>query len=837
MERFTIRDVFPDPGPGGGIEDRKPRRTSDRVAVTDVRCDAATIEPRASGPHGEASGAGGALPEVHAGASISDAIPMLHPDSGFRARVVDDAGAVLGVVTRHGILNHLSRRLINEREALAGFLELLTTFGSDTELAVYSLDTLTKLVDAEYAVMGLIDDKGQIGPLIHARAQSALTHVSNTQERDYALLGLVLDEDRLINIAPGATGSVPEACPNACRDISGFLGTPIRHDGRVIGSVVFHKKRNGQAFDSNDERIATVMAGVFAQLSGTRNQGTVQWGVTERQKIISAIEQTADSIMITDREGVIEYVNTAFEQITGFARQEAIGRLPHIIKSDYHDREFFEKLWTTVLSGKVFSDVFINRRKDGSLYHEEKTITPLRDRLGQITHFVATAKDVSERLKYEERLYRLAHHDPLTDLPNRTLFIDRLSRALLRARRTDRLGALMFLDLDRFKFINDSLGHEAGDSLLKSLSSRLAQSVRKGDTVARLGGDEIAIIVEDVSSSGDVVQVTHKIIETFNRPYKVLGRELFVSTSIGIAVYPTDGDDVNTLLKRADMAMYRAKEHGGNSFQFYSEQMSAASEEHLALETSIRRALERNEFQVFYQPKVDLRTGEINSVEALVRWQHPQQGLVPPLKFIPVAEQTGLIAPLGEWIMRTACADTRKWHNLGFALSTAVNLSGRQLRLPTLERTIRGILDDYRMAPANLSIEITESTLIDHSEGTLETLVRLRDLGMSVMIDDFGTGYSSLGYLKRLPIDTLKIDRTFVRDIITDPDDAAIVNAIVTMAHKLDIRAIAEGVESREQLSFLRECDCDMAQGYYLGRPMPFEEMTRHMRLFGIPAR
>jgi diguanylate cyclase (GGDEF)-like protein/PAS domain S-box-containing protein len=554
-------------------------------------------------------------------------------------------------------------------------------------------------------------------------------------------------------------------------------------------------------------------------------------------KFMHAIEQTADSVLICDRDGIIEYVNAAFENTTGYTREEAIGRRPNLVKSGRHRPEFYEGLWKMILAGQVFRGIFVNRRKDGAIYREEKTITPLRNAHGEITHFVSTAKDITERFEYEERLRYLAHHDPLTGLPNRTLFVDRLSRAISRAERTGRKVAVMFVDLDRFKIVNDTLGHDVGDGLLKVAAERFTSCLRRSDTIARLGGDEFAIIIEDVSSYDPVIPVVRKIIEAFTVPCEVEQRELSVNASIGIAMFPGDGRNVSTLLKHADIAMYRAKEHGGNGYRFYSAQMFTETEERLALETSLRRAIERDEFVVHYQPQLNLRTGEIVAVEALVRWQHPEYGMVPPMSFIPLAEETGLIAPIGDQILRKACLQTRQWHNEGIAISVAVNFSGRQFTRPDFAEHIAAILDDTKLPAEALEVELTESTLIGHTDANSRTLILLRDLGTRVIIDDFGTGYSSLAYLKRLPINTLKIDRSFVRDITQDKDDAAIVRAITTMSRALGIKAIAEGVETREQLSFLRECDCDIAQGYYLGRPMPADQLGRFLKVFAIPAR
>ena len=551
-----------------------------------------------------------------------------------------------------------------------------------------------------------------------------------------------------------------------------------------------------------------------------------QQAVDQMRKLSGAVEQTADSIIITDSQGNIEYVNQAFEQITGYKRDEAIGQTPRLVKSDRQRPEFYDELWRTIRDGKVYTDVFINRRKDGSLYYEEKTITPLKDADGLITHFVSTGKDVSERIQIQERLQYMAQHDALTDLPNRVLLFDRLKRALVRARRHKRFLAVMFIDLDRFKNINDSLGHEAGDQLLQQLSERLRRCVRGDDTVARFGGDEFVILLDDVARDADVHEVARKILDELLPPFNIGAQQLFITASIGVSLYPNDGEDSSTLLKYADVAMYRAKELGKNTYQFYSAEMSARAFERLTLESNLRHALERGEFHLFYQPQVDTMSGALVGIEALLRWQHPKFGMVMPGEFMPMLEETGLIIPVGEWVLMTACDQLRVWHDAGWSsLRMAVNLSARQFGSQSLIPTVEKALACMGGNPAQLELEITESIFMQHAMATAKTLSELFSIGCRLAIDDFGTGYSSLAYLKRFPINVLKIDHSFVRDIPDDKDDAEIVNTIIAMAHNLRIEVVAEGVETEEQISFLRACGCDCMQGYLFSHPLPAEEV------------
>jgi diguanylate cyclase (GGDEF)-like protein/PAS domain S-box-containing protein len=446
---------------------------------------------------------------------------------------------------------------------------------------------------------------------------------------------------------------------------------------------------------------------------------------------------------------------------------------------------------------------------------------------GEPARLVGTIQDITEQRQTQERLNYLAHYDTLTGLPNRLLLQDRLSLAMVEADRRDRLVAVIFLDLDRFKIINDTLGHEMGDALLKSVAERLKACVRAGDTISRLGGDEFTIVLAGIGHVDDVAHVAQKIIESFVSPFHINGRELFVSPSMGITLYPFDDNDIDSLLRNADAAMYHAKELGRNTFQFYTAELNRRTAKRLALETALRHAIERNELQLHYQPQVNLGTGRITGAEALLRWRHPEMGPVSPLEFIPLAEETGLIVQIGEWVLRTACAQARAWHELGFGgLQIAVNLSGRQFQHRHLARLVKNVLRETPLDPRLLDLELTESLLMHNTEAILGTMDELHAHGVAFSMDDFGTGYSSLSYLKRFPIDTLKIDQTFVRDIPRDPDDAAIARAIISMAHSLGMKVIAEGVETAQQLSFLRANRCDSMQGYYFSKPLPADVMT-----------
>jgi len=581
-----------------------------------------------------------------------------------------------------------------------------------------------------------------------------------------------------------------------------YWSHPIRHAGQVEGSVITF-------VDITERKQAEQQLRLAAQV----------------------FESSHEAIFITDAQNNIVSVNQAFIDITGYGRAEAIGQSPGLLKSGRHDAEFFRSMMNSIHHSGNWQGEIWNKRKNGEIYPAWMAISSVRNKQGGITHYVAIYSDISELKRNESQLERQANYDGLTGLANRNLFQDRLNQALIFSRRHDCGLAVLFIDLDNFKNINDSLGHDAGDALLIQVASRLTGSVREGDTVARQGGDEFVLLLSEIRAEDNVSAITQKLLKALSAPFDIGGRELHITCSIGIASYPKDGEDNQTLLKNADAAMYRAKELGRNNAQYYAAEMNVRAMERLMLENSLYHALERNEFLLNYQPQVDLRTGEIVGMEALVRWQHPDLGLVSPARFIPVAEDSGLIVPLGEWVLRTACAQNKAWQRAGLKpISVAVNLSARQFRQPNLVEMVAGILSETGLDPTHLDLEVTESLVMQNVEATIVTLGRLKAMGIKLSIDDFGTGYSSLNYLKRFPIHTLKIDQTFVRDITTDPSDAAIAKTIIAMAHELGLMVIAEGVETEEQKSFLRLHRCDEMQGYLFSRPVPAAEFENLLR-------
>jgi diguanylate cyclase (GGDEF)-like protein/PAS domain S-box-containing protein len=548
------------------------------------------------------------------------------------------------------------------------------------------------------------------------------------------------------------------------------------------------------------------------------------------KKLSGVVQQTDDIVVITDPHGIVEYVNPAFEKITGYSSEEVVGNDLGAINSGLHENKFYETLWRTINAGKSFRDVFINRKKNGDIYYEEKTITPLKDSNEQIQNYVSTGKDISDRIEIQEKLHYMATHDALTELPNRLMVIDRLKHAIQQAERSPSMIAVIFIDLDRFKQVNDSLGHPAGDSLLKVIAEKLKTHLRKGDTLGRLGGDEFTILMEGIHHIDDVIVVVQKMLEAVSEPVLIGGYEIISSASMGITLFPDDASDVDTLLKNADVAMYRAKSQGGNTFQFYTHDMSVQADERMKLHHSLNHALERDEFKLFYQPKVNVHTGKVVGMEALLRWDHPEMGLLGPLKFIPILEESGKIVEVGNWVFHKACAFNAKLQRKGFKhLRVSVNLSARQFQDENLVQCIEDICTKQKLDTSNLEIEITESLLVENVETAVTVLDKLHHAGVHIAVDDFGTGYSSMSYLKRFPIDTLKVDKSFVEDIPDDKEDVAIVRAIVALADSLGLNLVAEGVETAAQLQFFTEVEqCDV-QGFYISKPKPEEEFIAWM--------
>ncbi len=581
-----------------------------------------------------------------------------------------------------------------------------------------------------------------------------------------------------------------------------------------------------QAHDTLEERVAERTE----QLS--RAVATLEREVAERREAEGRLELTAkvfdntnEAIVITDRANRIVDVNAAFTRITQYPPGEALGQDPGFMKSGRHDRAFYSAMWHALWKEGRWQGEIWDRRKNGEVYPKWLTIDTVRDEQGEITHCIGVFSDISTLKTAEERLEHLAFHDTLTGLPNRHLFRNRLEHELNGTEREKRKIAVLFIDLDNFKDVNDTLGHAVGDQLLVEMARRIQGCVREEDTVARMGGDEFTVILSNIDRKKGLVRAVNAALEAIRAPVRIDGHDITAGASIGIAIHPDDGKDFTTLTKNADAAMYQAKENGRNSFEFYRPEIQAAAMQRLAMEQDLRNALEQDEFHFHFQPLVDLHGGKVTGMEALLRWRNAKGENIPPDAFIPVAEETGLIVPLGLWGLRTACGKARIWADRGHDdFRVAVNLSVRQFRQGSLADTVRRTLEETGLAAQFLELEVTESMVMENMDLVVGSLQELREMGVHISMDDFGTGYSSLSHLKRLPIHTLKIDRSFVRDLTTDPDDRAIVLAIISLAHNLNLKVVAEGVENPAQLEFLKKNGCDVAQGYLFSRPLPAED-------------
>jgi diguanylate cyclase (GGDEF)-like protein/PAS domain S-box-containing protein len=585
------------------------------------------------------------------------------------------------------------------------------------------------------------------------------------------------------------------------------------HDLRVIKAV----KR-----DARGEPLALVGLSMDITEALRREEDVRLWSLVA--------ENVREAIVITDAEQRILAVNKAFGEIFGYRADEVIGKTPRMFKSEMHDPEHYRELWRALETHGHWEGEMIDRRSDGAIVTLWQSIVAQRDARGRISHYIASSTDVSPLKEAQSRLDHLAYHDPLTNLPNRLLLEDRLRHAMEHARRIGKRLALIFLDLDDFKHINDSFGHPTGDRLLRGVAQRLRAVSRASDTLARLGGDEFLLLCEMIGGTGEVALIAEKIGAAFAEPFLIDDQSFYVDTSMGIAIFPEDGDNSTDLIRNADAAMYRAKESGKGRYHYYSRDLTDLAYQRVTLETELRHAFQEGQLTLAFQPQVHLADQRVIGMETLLRWQHPTRGAIPPDRFIPVAESSRLILPIGEWVLAQACRALLDLRAAGHALSrVAVNVSALQLRDPLFAAKVRNVLEETGCQPPWLELEVTESLLMKNRDEAVSLLNELRDIGVCIAIDDFGTGYSSLAQLKRLPVDRLKIDRAFVSDIPRDPDDLAIARAIVAMANSLRLEVIAEGVENLGQVGCLLEEGCPEAQGYLFGRPMAFADLTRHL--------
>ncbi len=685
-------------------------------------------------------------------------------------------------------------RELREREDLVKLLL------ESTAEAIFGLDPEGRCIFANPAcarLLGYARAEELLGQSMHA-----LTHHHHADGRPYAAEACPIRCSFLEARAVHADNEVFWRADGVALPVE-YWAYPVRRDGRVVGSVV-----------------------TFFDITG-RLQGEAK-----SRLAASVFESTHEGIMITDACARIVAVNQAFTRVTGYEEEEVLGRTPSLLRSGRHGPDFYASMRQSLDAIGHWQGEVWNRRKNGEIYPELLSISAVHDQAGAVCNYIGVFTDIGKIKESEARLAYLAHYDPLTGLPNRLLLSARLHHAIEQAKRQERRVGVLFVDLDRFKNVNDSLGHQAGDELLCAVTQRLSQRLRIEDTVARLGGDEFVILIEHLHEPRDAALVARTVLDALADPFPLaLGQEVFIGASIGISLYPDDGDDPAKLIQHADVAMYQAKKSGRNAYGFYTHALTENANQRLKLETKLRRGLERDEFVLHYQPQARLSDGRLIGAEALVRWRHGEDGLIPPAEFIPLAEETGLIVALGEWVLRQACAQWAAWLRQGFGpLTLAVNISPRQFRHLELVRVVDRVLAETGLPAGALELELTESALLHQGEEAEATLRELKRLGVALAIDDFGTGYSSLAYLRRFPIDRLKIDQSFVRDISEHSNGDELVSTIIAMGRNLNMQVLAEGVETEAQLAFLRAKECDAYQGYLYSRPVPAEEFEVLLR-------
>ena len=600
------------------------------------------------------------------------------------------------------------------------------------------------------------------------------------------------------------------------KSVASIMLLPLFCRGSLWGCVGIEAELRPRRWSASEESMLRIIAaGVSAALER-------KFALDSLRRAAAVFESTRDGVVISDLDGSIVAINRAYSAITGYDESEVLGRSTSILRSERHSPEFYAAMWSSLREHGYWQGEVWNRLKSGDTAPHWVSISTVPDENGRPVQFVGVMTDISQLKRSEAELQRLAHYDPLTALPNRVLVNLRLEHAIEHARRKEHGIAVLFIDLDRFKDVNDSFGHPVGDELLVMIAARLRARVRGEDTLARVGGDEFLMVMESISAPEEAAFVARALIRLLEDPFLLSGgQEVYVGMSVGISCFPQDGETTTELIQHADAALYSAKADGRSTYRFFTAELSQAAQQRVELETRMRRALDRGEFELHYQPQIDLRNGRIVGCEALLRWRDPERGLIPPTEFIPVAEENGLIVPLGEWVLRNACEQARRWDVQGLPpLTMAVNLSGRQLWQTDLPARIAAIIRESGLPGNRLELELTESTIMGHEVLAGERLRALKELGVTLAIDDFGTGYSSLAYLKRFPIDVLKIDREFVRDLPHDPGDMEIAAAIVAMARTLRMRVVAEGVETGDQLAFLRTHACDLCQGYFFSPPV-----------------
>lgn len=593
------------------------------------------------------------------------------------------------------------------------------------------------------------------------------------------------------------------------------------------------QNEQGKTVDLDVIQSDTEWNGQTARLISLRDISGQKDSQRQLRLLKRSLEASYNGVVISDARGhdmPLIYVNPAFERITGYTQHEVLGRNCRFLQGEQRDPLIAKEISQGLSQRRDVHVILKNFRKDGSEFWNDLFISPVFDESGELTHYVGVQNDITERKHFELELSYNASHDLLTGLPNRSLFEDRLRQGCQFSRRHKRRVAVIFIDLDRFKLVNDSYGHQVGDGLLIAAARRIEESVRPGDTVTRLGGDEFLVLLPDLAHGDDVIPVVERVMLALTQPYSLKTLDVIVTPSVGIVLSDGDHDDPSQLIQQADLAMYRAKEQGRNNFQWYTSDLNLQLMSRLTLRNELQVALQDNQFELYYQPQVDSRSSNVVGLEALVRWNHPKHGMISPAQFIPVAEESGLIIALGDWILETACIHAAKLVRMGLGhLTLAVNISPRQFQRAKFFESLHVLVHKYRIPPGVLELELTESVLIENIDQAVEILADIRRIGISLALDDFGTGYSSLSYLTQLPIDKLKIDRSFVRNVVEKPRDASIAQSIISMGHHLALKVVAEGVETSDQVNFLINNQCDQLQGYFFAKPMSFQKINEFL--------
>jgi diguanylate cyclase (GGDEF)-like protein/PAS domain S-box-containing protein len=737
--------------------------------------------------------------------TIRDAVVMFH-DKMIRHALVVDASGHRGMLSMSDIIRHQ---------------------GGESFLGLRRLETL------EIPSPCLLDSSETLQLAIEQMRSQAVDAV--VVRLSAVTFGILTQRDVVRLVAQGQQQvSLGEVCTRALLSVS---ARTTMTDARRL--LMVHQIRHLGVLDAEGELIGLIG---FADILHSIEQGfllELHQMLYERDQALSesqrslmlaekVFESTMEGIIITDGAGLIQSVNSAFTRITGYSSQDVVGKSPSLLNSGKQPAAYGDLFWQSLKRDNCWHGETINRHKSGQLYTAHMSVTGVRNEGEDCHHYVAVFSDITQSKQTEARLQFLADHDVLTGLANRTLFTARLHSLLEHAAETDQRLALLYVDLDRFKLLNDTFGHQAGDELLTRVADNLSRILPEGSLIARLAGDEFVALLTDVESVQQVACRAQDLLSTLSGETVVAQHHVFVSASIGISMYPEDGRSADSLLANADAAMCRAKECGKNTFQFYAGDMNARALERLRLESGLHRALNQQELELWYQPKVDLKTGRLSGAEALIRWRHPELGLIAPDTFIPIAEDSSLIVQIGEWVLATACQDMRRWRDQNlFDGRIAVNISGRQFKFGSIVQTVRDALQTYDLPSTCLELEVTESVAMEEGAGMTDVLLQLQQLGVYLSIDDFGTGYSSLSYLKRLPVNGIKIDRSFIMDLHHDSDDVAITKAIISIAHSLGLDLVAEGVERSDQRDFLLQQGCVTGQGYFYSRPLPAEEFEQ----------